>query len=134
MENGRRGDATLALLRLADDVPVFDLDAATLAVYGRRGTQNERNALACLLWKIVREGKLIKKGRGKYASPTARTALPPSPGETRFSRRFNRIVAAVNTVFEEVSELRHELQVAERFEEPRPSFPLRCSGPGERET
>jgi hypothetical protein len=132
MANGRRGDATLALLRLADEVPVFDLDAGCLAVYGRHGTQDERNTLSCLLWKIVREGKLIRKGRGKYASPTARVALPP-PEETRFSRRFNRIVAAVNVVFEEVSELRHDLDVAARFEDSRPSFPMRAASPWERE-
>ena len=57
----------------------------------------------------------------------------PLPPSTAVERRLNRIVTLFNDLHEEVSELRHDLRVRETFEDLRPSFPMRCSWPGERE-
>jgi hypothetical protein len=56
------------LLRLAGQGQTFTLDAATLAVLGRDGNQTERNRVACIAWKLVNKGQLVKAGRGRYKS------------------------------------------------------------------
>jgi hypothetical protein len=80
MNGGSFGTATTALLRLAERAQTFTLDGAVLAVLGRDGTQAERNRVACIAWKLVSRGQLVKAGRGRYKSAIEK---PPPIDELR---------------------------------------------------
>jgi hypothetical protein len=57
----------------------------------------------------------------------------PLPASTRVAHRLNRLALALDAAHEQLSELRHDLRVREAFADLRPSFPMRCSWPGERD-
>ena len=58
---------------------------------------------------------------------------PRKASRGALTARLNRLAVALNFGLEELSEIRHDLHVAESFNEPRPSLPIRYMEPGERE-
>ena len=112
MENGRRGEATMALLKLAERAQTFNLTAATLAVLGRDGTQAERNRVACIAWKLVTAGKLVKVGRGRYKSAIEKpediedleTVTPRPMGPAAVRDNLNQLRMAATVFFQFLDE------------------------------
>lgn len=114
------GAATTALAKLASSGHEFTLDAASLAVFGRPATQDERNRLSGTLWKLARSGELVKVGRGRYRS----AVVPPPPidnlgivtprptGPAAVRHEINRLALVVNEFHAIVGELLSDLHRA----------------------
>lgn len=107
----------------------IEVAAARQHLYAALNTLRDRGAIRCK--------------RGAFASPLPaepaeelpadedRPGVPPATSAVQL--RLNRLADVLNAAHEELAELRHDLRVAERYEDSRPSFPMRCAEPGERE-
>lgn len=144
---GRRGEGLKAqVVELAIDGGVVTYDQAVAAIFGSGATRRERQRIRFAVENAKRKGELLAGPRGSFKAAGMTTPEPEAEdlaaevdvprrasAGAEVHRRIDRAFMRLNEAAEELSELRHALGVAERFEDSRPSFPMRCMGPGERE-
>ena len=126
----------LALAKSRSGAFVTTTEALAALFPNGDGTPAARRKMHTALQGLRSSGRL-RCTRGAFAWPDPAAPVEslsadvkprkvPEAG-TPVALRLNRLAMIVNAASAELSELRHDLHVAETFAEGRPSFPMRCA-------